>query len=279
MIAYHVERIEKERAVMELISSGIEKVRAFELPAGIWADGKCVETPRVALVKWSAKANLSNKFYQVYVNGQYAGVTVDSQQRQMIVPIPTSLESAVRIEVFAVEAEQADSDFSNELVQPPTTSGRVRISLLRSQNLPSDATAEIYFDNGTGEIDYSQPLTDSPIRIWPAWQDKAGFGMGRFGVGDFGYESAAAVGFGKGSFGHGQFGLDADTIEWISQPLQAGVYKFGVKITDGAGSQSSVSETEPITVIPAARPAEQVSISSFDKQTNQLVLKIEGNPQ
>jgi len=264
---------------MGLISSGIEKVRAFELPAGIWADGKCVEVPRVALVKWSSKANLSDMFYQIYVNGQYAGVTVDSQQRQMIVPIPTSLESAVRIEVFAVEAEQANIDFSNELVRPPATSERVRISLLRSQNLPSDATAEIYFDNGTGEIGYSQPLTDSPIRIWPAWQDKAGFGMGRFGAGDFDYESAAAVGFGKGSFGHGQFGLDADTIEWISPPLMAGVYKFGVKVTDGAGNQSSASETEPITVTPAARPAERVSISSFDKQTNQLVLEIQGNPQ
>ena len=260
---------------MGLISTGIEKVRAFELPAGIWADGKFVERPRVALVKWSAKANSSDMFYQVYVNGQYAGVTIDSRQRQMIVPIPTSLESAVRIEVFVVEAEQASTDFSNELVNPPNTSERVRISLLRSQNLPSDATAEIYFDNGTGEIDYNQPLNYSPIRIWPTWQDKAGFGMGGFGVCDFGYESAAAVGFGKGSFAHSQFGLDADTIEWVSPPLQAGVYKFGVKVIDGRGNESNASETEPITVIPAARPAERLNISSFNKQTNQLVLKIE----
>jgi len=274
LIAYSVEQIEKEKAVMGLISSGIEKVRAFELPAGIWADGECVEAPRVALVKWSAKANLNDMFYQVYVNGQYAGTTVDNQQRQMIVPIPTSLESAVRIEVFAVEAEHGSTDFSNELVRPPATSERVRIRLLRSQNLPSDATAEVYFDNGTGEIDYDKPLSDSPIRIWPAWQDKAGFGTSRFGVGDFGYESAASVGFGKGSFGHGQFGLDADTIEWISPLLQTGVYKFSVKITNGVGNESSASETEPITVIPAARPAEQVSISSFDKQTNQLVLSV-----
>ncbi len=260
---------------MGLIGTGIEKVRAFELPAGIWADGKCIETPRAALVKWSAKANSSDMFYQVYVNGQYAGATIDNRQRQMIVPIRTSLESAVRIEVFAVEAEQASTDFSNELVRPPAASGRARIRLLRSQNLPSDATAEIYFDNGTGEVDYDTPLTNSPIRIWPAWQDKAGFGMGRFGVCAFGYESAAAVGFGKGSFAHGQFGLDADTIEWVSPPLQAGVYKFGVKVIDGRGNESNASETEPITVIPAARPAERVSISSFDRQTNQLVLKIE----
>jgi len=83
------------------------------------------------------------------------------------------------------------------------------------------------------------------------------------------------VGVGPGSFPHGQFGLDADTIEWVSPPLQAGVYKFGVKVIDGRGNKSNASETEPITVIPAARPAERVNISSFDKQMNQLMLEIE----
>ena len=257
---------------MAPISSTIESVRAYELPCGTWADGKCFGTSRRALVKW--KSGLSDKLYQIYVNGRLAGVTLDNRQRQMVVPIPSSFESAVRIEVFAVEPEQADIDFSSELIQPATNSRRVKISLLRGQNLPIDATAEIYFDNGTGEIDYDKPLSDSPIRIWPTWQDKAGFAMGRFGVGDFGYESAAAVGFGKGCFGHGQYGLDADTIEWISPPLQAGVYKFGVKLIDKAGNQSSVSETEPITVMPAAKPAAKLNIASFDKQTNQLVLEV-----
>ena len=98
--------------------------------------------------------------------------------------------------------------------------------------------------------------------------------MSRFGESDFVFDSAAAVGFGKGSFGKGQFGLDADTLEWVSEPLQAGVYKFAVKITDEAGNESISSESGQITVTPAARPAEEVSIFSFDKQTNQLVLSI-----
>jgi hypothetical protein len=98
--------------------------------------------------------------------------------------------------------------------------------------------------------------------------------MSRFGVSDFGYDSAASVGFGKGSFGHGQFGLDADVIEWLSETLAAGVYRFGVKIFNGAGNESDVSETGPVTVIPAAKPAEQMTVSSFDKQTNQIVLNV-----
>jgi hypothetical protein len=261
---------------MSLIDSGIHSVRAFALPAGIRADGRCVEAPRVAFVQWHS--TWTEKLHQVYVNGRYAGTTLDDQQRQMVVPIPTSLESPVRIEVFAVEPQDADTDFSSELTPPSAGGGRVKLTLFRSQNLPPGATANIYFDNGTGQIDYSHPLTDSPIRIWPAWQDKAGFAMSGFGLGDFGYDSAAAVGHGKGAFGHAQFGLDADTIEWTSPPLPAGAYRFGVKVTHKSGTQTSTSETEPITVTPAAKPADGLSISSFDKQANQLVLAV-GNSQ
>jgi hypothetical protein len=258
---------------MSPISSGIEWVRAFELAGGIWADGGHVETPLTALVKW--RSSWSDMLHQVYVNGRYAGTTIDTQQRQMIVQIPTSLESPVRIEVFAVEAAQAHVDFSSELGSLIAGTGRVRIRMLRGQNLPSGATAQVYFDDGTGQVDYDTLLNDSPIGIWPAWQDKAGFGMSMFGASDFGYDSAAAVGLGKGSFGHGQFGLDADTFEWTSVQMQPGAYKFGVKISDEAGNQSDGSETAQVTVTPAAKPAERVSISSFDKQTNQLVLEVE----
>jgi len=260
---------------MSLYNDGINSIRAFDLPAGIRPDGRYVKEPRVILVKWRSTWN--DKFHQVYVNGRYAGATLDCRQRKLIVHIPTSPKCPIRIEVFAVEAEHADIDFSSELTQSPVDSGRVTITLLRSQNLPTGATAQIYFDNGTGQIDYNNPINDTPINIWPAWQDKAGFGMSRFGLSDFGWDSAAAIGFGKGSFGHGQFGLDADTIEWTSPILPIGTYTFGIKITDPSGRQSTASETEPITVTPAARPTETLSVSSFNNQTNQLVLNIENN--
>lgn len=257
---------------MALISSGIDRVRVFELPGGIWADGRSVGAPRITLVRWHS--SWSSKLYQVYVNGQYAGTTTDSQQRQMIVQAPACLETAVRIEVFAVESNQSHAYFSDEIGLSAGQTGRVRISFLRGQNLPIGSSARIYFDNGTGEVDYDNPLYCSPIRIWPVWQDKAGFGMSRFGESDFGYDSAAAVGFGVGSFGKGHFGFDADTFEWVSRSLQAGVYKFAVRVTDKEGNESVSSETGQITVTPAARPAEQIEILSFDKKTNQLVLEI-----
>jgi hypothetical protein len=256
---------------MSLISDGIEKVRVFEIPCGIWADGGYIGAPKVALVKW--RSNHSDKLHQVYVNGRFAGLTVGSQQRQEIVRIPASFEAPVRVEVFAVEPKHAHIDFSSELDVLFVGSGRVKITLLRGQNLPVGATADIFFDNATGQIDYENPINYEPIQIWPAWQDKTGFAMAGFGIGDLGYDGAAAVGFAKGSFGNGQFGFDADMIEWISRPLLRGIYKFAIKITDCFGRES-ISETEQITVTPAAKPAEHLNIASFNKQTNQMILEI-----
>jgi len=257
---------------MSLISDGIDKVRVFELPAGIRADGVVVGTPRIALVKW--RTSWTDKLYQIYVNGRYAGSTVESAQRQMVVHLPTSFDTAVRIEVFAVETEDAAVDFSSELDWSAGETGRVKITLLRNQKLPLGAAAQIYSDNGTGQIDYDTPINELPIYIWPSWQDKTGFGMSCFGEVDFGYDSAAAVGFGIGYFGYGWYGQDADTIEWVSKAFGPGVYKFAAKIFDQLGNISEAVETGEVTVIPAATPAESLSVSSFDKQANQLVLSI-----
>jgi hypothetical protein len=256
---------------MSLISNGISSVQVFSLPGGIWSDGRSVEMPQVALVKW--RSVLKDVLYQVYVNGIYVGTTVYLDQRQMIVPIPSSFISAVRIEVFAVLPEYADTDFSSELVGSFSCS-RIKIIMSRSQSLPAGATIQIYYDNGTGQIDYENPINHTAIEVWPNWQDKGGMGMSRFGLSDFGYNSSASVGFGVGCFGKNPLGIDADTIEWVSPVLPAGVYKFAVILVDKEGNKSSSIETESITVIPEPQPAQNLEILSYDKQTNELVLKI-----
>jgi len=257
---------------MGLVSEGIDNVRAFKLPIGIWADGESSELPRIALVQW--KSSWIDKFYQVYVNGRFAGTTTDAEQREMIVQVPSSFESSVRIEVFAVDAQEADIDFSFELEDSRRDSGRVKISILRSQELPLDARAEIYGDCGSGQIDYQNDLTGGELLIWPSRQHKAGFGLSRFGTSDFGRGWSAAVGFGGGCFGLGEFGADADTIVWVSEQLSAGEYRFGVKIIDGFGKKSAAAETGGIVVLPAAKGAEGLEVLSFDEEENKLELKI-----
>ncbi len=257
---------------MALISEGIEWVRAFELPAGIRSDGSFAASPRVAVVKWRSVWN--DKFHQVYVNGQYAGTTIDCQQREILVQTPGFGESAVTIEVFAVGAGEAFVDFSGELDDSVYRFGRIIIKLLRSQYLPPDSSCQIYSNNGSGEINYSNAVNERPIRLWPAWQDKAGFGQSRFGKSDFGFDSAAMMGFGKGSFGMGQLGGDADVFEWVSGPLQSGVYKFGVKTIDAKGNESLASESAEIILTAPPKPAAGIGISSFDAEQNELVFNI-----
>ena len=117
-------------------------------------------------------------------------------------------------------------------------------------------------------------MTGCGLRLWPAWQDKGGFGLSRFGASDFGYDGSAAVGFGRGSFGEGDFGFDADIINWQSSELATGEYKFAVKVSDGKGNESSASQTDVITVIRTASGAEEIAAESYDKDQDKLVLSV-----
>jgi hypothetical protein len=261
---------------MSVFREGIHRVRVLVLPDGIAPDGAPAAVSRAALVTWcSAREGM---FHQVYVNGRFGGATVDAQQRRLVVHGPSSFQAAVRVEVIAVAPRDAQVDFADRLAPPAPGSGRVRLTLLRSQALPGEARANFYLDHGTGDIDYRRPLNISPVPIWACPQDKAGFGTAQFGTGDFGYDSAAAVGFGKGSFGRGQFGLDADTLEWTSPVLPLGRYRFGVRLVDRWGKESPAGETQAVCVIPAARPAARLDLVAFHPQTGQLTLSVSDHP-
>ena len=259
---------------MSLLSNGITNVRALSIPAGIFADGTTAENVGTALVKW--RSSYTDKLHQIYVNSRFAGVTVDCQQRQVTVPIPISEQTAVKIEVFATEAENAHLDQSSLLSSSTTQQGRIQIDFAKTHNLPTEATVDFYHNNGSGDVDYNNSANALPIPLWPRWQDHSGFGLSSFGKSDFGFDGSASVGFGKGNFGFGKFGFDACLMHWRSSQLTTGNYKFGVKITDSFGNVDNIStETEQLTVIPPAKPAEKLSISAFNKSINQLILKID----
>jgi len=259
---------------MSFLRDGIENVRVFALPDGVRADGQSVAVFGAALVTWHSPH--AGMLHQVYLNGRFAGATVDAQQRRLVVQAPCSFQSAARVTVIAVAPADAHVDSASELEQAAVCSGRIRLTLLRSQTLPLGATANIYHDSGTGQVDYTEPVNPAPIPIWPCMQDKAGFGMTQFATGDFGYDSAASVGFGKGALGHGQFGLDADLLGWVGRALPLGKYRFGVKITDAIGNVGLASETAQIVLTPAARPAVDLDVATFNQQTNELTLTVTG---
>jgi hypothetical protein len=245
---------------MGLINNGIYSVRAFVLPAGVTGDGDIVACPRWAIVHWHSA--FERLFYQVYVAKRFAGVTATTEQRNLIVPIPDCNIAAIPIEVFAVSSADADTDFSNELANDYPGVGRVQLMILRSQRLPAGAKLSIYSADLYGQIDYNHPLTDSPIALWPAWQNKSGFGLSRFGRSDFGWDGSASVGLGAGCFGLGEFGFDADSLIWQSSPLSAGQYRFATVIIDAKGNSSEPVLSEPITITPAAKSLLSLSIDS-----------------
>jgi len=255
---------------MGLVSSGIDRVRSYAVPAGVRAGGSVVDEPLSVLVKW--RSEHEDKLHQVYANGELAGVTTDTQQRQMIAAIRSHTTSAVRIAVFAVEASEANVDFSSQ-VESGSQVGRVKISWPRGMNLPFEGTAQVYSDGGSGEIDYDESVSKEDIQLWPSWWDKVGFGLGPFADGDFGYDGSWAIGFGKGAFGEGEFGFDADEISWISGELETGKYRFAVKVRDRFGNVSEAQETGELTVIQAAKPADGLEVDSYDKEEDRLVLK------
>jgi hypothetical protein len=248
-----------------ILSEGISKVRALALPAGVSCDGQANQLTGAAAVKWHSTYN--DVLHQIYVNGRFAGVTVGPAQRQMAVPIPLSHKTAVRIEVFAVGAEYANTDFSDEIDSEQTQAGRVKIEFPRTDNLPLNGNVDYYLD--------TERLNSRHIKIYPEFAAKGGFGLSSFGKSDFGYDGSAAIGFGKGNFGIGWFGFDADMFCWESEQLDTGNYKFGIKITDDSGNEvQEIVETETITVIPPAKPAERLTIESFDKQSGKLVFQV-----
>jgi hypothetical protein len=249
---------------MTLLSQNISKVRAFALPAGVKADGQARQLTGAAVVKWHSA--YSDKLHQVYVNGRFAGATVDTEQRQIIVPIPLSARTAARIEVFVVEPKFADVDFSNQLAADNVQAGRVKIEFARTDNLPAGGSVDFYLS------DYR--LNNRSIKIRPDLADKGGFGLSSFGKSDFGFDGSAAVGFGKGNFGKGWFGFDADMFYWQSFQSDAGNYKFTVKTKDKAGNLAQEVETETMTVIPPAGPAEKLTAEFFDANSGKLILKV-----
>jgi hypothetical protein len=254
---------------MTLISNGINKVRAYALPAGIRSDGCTINEPLSVLVSW--QSIYEDKLHQIYINGKFSQFTQCLDEREAIVPLCSSWDSVVCIEVFAVKPAEAMNDYSNELDYKG--GNRVRVSLVKKATLPLGSVVDIFSNDGSGEIDFQMPVKEG-LPCWEVWQDKWGFGFSCFGASEFGYDGAGAIGFARGSFGGGEFGYDAEAVEWVSGELKAGEYRFGIKVIDGQGNIINTSETEPVIILPAAKGTVSLSIGSYDTSNNLLVLLI-----
>jgi len=253
---------------MAVSTENIAQVKARAFPAGGLSDGALVPLAGLALVSWQSSE--SEKLFQVYVNGRWAGATMTASQRSLLVQCDP-LEVAA-IEVVSVDSAERVIDFSGELEGFSELDGcRVVLSWPRRGKLPRDSKAVIYGDGGEGSINYDEPI--ATVDIWEGPADKWGWGLDGFGAGDFGYSGAGAVGWGKGSFGEGEFGFDADIQSFESEPLAAGRYKFAVRISDTRGNLGEDITEHEIGIDPLPR-APNLAIESYDPTSDRLLLNI-----
>ena len=222
--------------------TNIEKVRATAFLAGSDRVGKPAVLPGLTLVSW--RSSETDKLFQVYVNGQLAGVTWYREQRMLLVEYDDTHTAA--IEVIWVTSDCKCVDYSEQLTGFGATDGsHAVLGVLRCGTLPLGSTAALYWDSGTGEIDYSEPLAERAV-----WSDplaKWGWGLDAFGKGDFGYSGTAAAGWGRGSFGEGEFGFDAELLTFKSGSLAGGDYQFALRLSDAVGNLDA-GEVEIVSV-------------------------------
>jgi len=254
---------------MGFSSDNIEHVKAMEIPLGFLADGQMVSVPGLALVGW--RSDQSDKLFQVYVDGRLAGVTVYPDQRMLPVQCEETHTSA--IEVVAVDPADKDVDHSSQLSGFDDIDGcHVMLSWPKRGTIAFGSRVVIYWDGGSGEIDYSEPVWQQSV--WQGAWEKWGWGLDAFGRGDFGYSGTGAAGFGRGSFGNGEFGFDAEMQCFASEALSAGSYKFALRVTDSLGNYNDGQDSLfDISVDPLPEAA-TLALESYDDVSNLLVLDI-----
>jgi hypothetical protein len=250
-------------------TTNIEQVKAMSVPAGQRPKGGVVAQAGVMLVSW--RSGETDKLFQVYVNGRLMGASAHRQQRALLVEYDHTHPAV--IEVVWVRAQDRYVDYARQLNGFTEKDGvHAVVSLPRRGTMELGSRAKLFWDAGTGVMDYSQPLMVQ--EVWPEPEDKWGWGQDGFGRGDFGYSSTAAPGWGRGSFGEGEFGFDADKLVFESEALPRGTYQFAVRLTDAQGNAAE-GEAEIVTVsIDPVPEGPGLAIESYDSGSNELVLNI-----
>jgi len=250
-------------------TTNIERVWAQVFPAGQLQQEEVVAWPGMVLVGWESYE--TEKYFQVYVDGRLSGVTEHPGQRMQLLEYEHSHPAG--LEVIWVTKEDRYTDFAKQLSGFAETDGsHAVIYVPRMSGLSLAGRLELYWDGGSGVIDYSEAIVTQPV--WANPFDKWGFGLDTFGEGDFGYSSAGAVGWGLGSFGIGEFGFDADELILSTEALEVGEYQFAVRLVDEFGNWDE-GQTELFTIgIDPVPEQPELCIASYDEVNDELVLEI-----
>jgi hypothetical protein len=245
---------------MPPVTDGITNVRirplVIDLDGGVPAG-----SPGAYEITWVSTQ--AERWHQVYVNGQLAGVTAAPQDRRLVVFGPEGREggsSLIYVEVVAVDAADRRNDLSAELTGfSPACGLKVLLTWQAGLYLGEDLESfDVFADGRTGVVDYSQPLNEAPIPAVVAGVPPWGFGCGGFGVGGYG-QSAACY-------------------EWAVNDLDPGTWRLAVVARDAAGNRLATAAEVVADVAPVPRPPPNFRLASYDAGSRTATLAWEPSP-
>jgi hypothetical protein len=230
-------------------TDGITCVRVRPLAIGA-ADGAPVLSPGAVEATW--QSGHAGMWHQVYVRGRLAGVTARPEDRRLIVAAPTDAcgGDMTAVEIVAVEAADRWTDHGADLGGFGAGRGnRVRLTWQAGEYLDASLDSfAVFADGRTGTVDYAAPLNAAPIPARPG------------GLTLWGYGQAAAA------------------YEWVTGPLEPGLWRFAVVAIDAAGNRLATAAETTVAVTPLPRPVGNMHIAAYDAQARTATLAWDASP-
>jgi len=241
---------------MSYTTSGISDVRVQEYDGGI----------RIA-----ARSTHTNKVIQCYASGELVAWQ-DSPAEDVEFDL-AGLSSAHLLLLLAVDVEDAATNYWDDAFGTPSSCGN-RIKFRVPQTIaPYRPQDRIRFYRGdAGDADATILVHEQDF--YPGGRRCGGFGF-HFGYGGFGWDGYDCKGFGY-NFGLGEFGFDCEMIEVETVPLPPGEYRWKATVLDAAGNESTAA-SGTVTLDTYARPASDLAVQSYDKETDALTLSFTGS--
>lgn len=158
-----------------------------------------------------------------YVDGRFAGMTHQTDQRELWLQMDPSISHEVQL--WAISAEQAAG------LIPPMTSGS---SAMATLTIRRDETWPVQTQLRWSVNDQQQPT----LPLWSQLQPRSGFG-GLFGQGGFGFDDAAGFGLGRGELAEGPLGSDSTNWRFHAGHWSSQNHQVQLQAIDASGQPIS----------------------------------------
>ena len=175
--------------------------------------------------------------------------------------------------LLAVDPSEAQTNFWPEAFGVAAARGnRLRVRLPQWRTYGLHDVVEIYRSRA-GEDDADVLVHRQ--ELYPNGRGAAGWGLGAFGLGGYGYDAANCAGFGWG-YGY-QYGLGCDFIEATTEALPPGAYVVRAVVKDALGNESPPAR-EVVTLRTYPRPAGRLRVEHYESNTDTIGLAWTASP-